>query len=164
MCRRAAQSLIRLVTAPRTRPVTTSRLPRPFIHASTLGAVPDGGVVKTGAGNLTFSGTVPIPGPTGQRQHLTISNAMLAADSIVTIASGGILDLEFAGNNTVLALVLGGVAMPAGTYNAASTPAYFTGTGSLLLLDNGANIHAKHDKALLVAVKEGYLNVVPIIT
>ena len=105
----------------------------PLIHASTLGAVPDGGVVKTGAGNLTFSGTNTYTGPTTVNGGtLTISNAMLAANSIVTIASGGILDLEFAGNNTVLALVLGGVAMPAGTYNAASTPAYFTGTGSLV--------------------------------
>lgn len=105
----------------------------PLIHASTLGAVPDGGVVKMGAGTLTFSGTNTYTGPTTVNGGtLTISNATLAANSIVTIASGGILDLEFAGNNTVLALVLGGVVMPAGTYNAASTPAYFTGTGSLV--------------------------------
>jgi fibronectin-binding autotransporter adhesin len=105
----------------------------PLTHDNTLGAIPDGGVVKTGAGTLTFSGTNTYTGPTTVNGGtLTISNATLAANSIVTIASGGILDLEFAGNNTVLALVLGGVVMPAGTYNAASTPAYFTGTGSLV--------------------------------
>lgn len=107
----------------------------PLTHASTLGAIPDGGVAKTGAGTLTFSGTNTYTGPTTVNGGtLSISQPMLATNSVVTIATNAILNLNFAGNNTVSALALNNVLMSTGTYSAANYPAYFTGTGSLVIL------------------------------
>ena len=63
-------------------------------------------------------------------------NARLDDSSTVRIASGAVLQLDFAGVDTVGALFLGGVAMPVGTYGsltsaAANKSAYFEGNGIL---------------------------------
>ena len=114
----------------------------PLAHDSTLGAIPDGGMVKTGAGTLTFSGTNTYTGPTTvSGGTLSLSQPMLSASSAITLGTNAILNLNFPGTNTVLALALGGVQMPAGIYNASNYPVYFTGTGSLANLGGNATMN-----------------------
>ena len=49
----------------------------------------------------------------------------------MTVATNAILQLNFAEMNTVAALVLNGVSLPAGIYSATTDPTYLAGTGSL---------------------------------
>jgi hypothetical protein len=49
----------------------------------------------------------------------------------ISVATGAVLDLNFTGSDLVGGLRLGGVEFPSGTYNAATHPAFFTGSGSL---------------------------------
>ena len=108
--------------------------------AATAGAITttpntSGGLTKDGLGTLTLTGANTYTGNTtinAGTLYVNNASALLDDASTVTIASGAILKL--AANDTVASLVLGGVAVPVGTYNA-STPTYgtyFTGsTGSL---------------------------------
>jgi len=96
-----------------------------------------GGLIITGHGTVTLSGTNTYTGNTTVNGGiLSINSAYLADNSTVTIATGAKLDLNTAGaSDTIAALVLGGVTVPAGTYNS-TTPTYgtyFTGTGSLVV-------------------------------
>ncbi|MEI6075328.1 MAG: autotransporter-associated beta strand repeat-containing protein [Verrucomicrobiota bacterium] len=120
----------------------------PLTHDGTLGAIPDGGLTKQGAGSLTLSGTNTYTGPTTVNGGtLSLNQPMLSAVSAVTLATNTILNLNFTGSNTVMALALDGVQMPAGTYNAASTPTYFTGTGSLVNLGGNATLNLAWTRA-----------------
>lgn len=108
------------------------------------GAVNGGGsLVKTGQGVLNLNLATAYTGNT------TISNGTLvlnfpgiATNSTVTIntnsalGTNGVLVLNFANadTNTVGALILGGVAKPAGIYNAATDPYYLSGSGSLMVV------------------------------
>ena len=80
------------------------------------------------AGTNSYSGNTTINGGT-----LEISQPTLAAVSTVTVASGAVLQLDFAVTNKVSGLVLNGVNQPAGVYNNASSPLYLSGPGSLLV-------------------------------
>ena len=93
-----------------------------------------GSLVKTGAGllnlnsNNTYTGDTTVSGGT-----LALSYPSLASASTVTIATNALLQLNFAATNMVGGLILNGASQPAGLYNAASTPSYLAGTGSLLV-------------------------------
>ena len=94
------------------------------------------GLTKAGAGTLlltaanTYTGNTMVNGGI-----LEISQATLATNSTITVASGATLQMDFAVTNTVNDLVLNGVTQPAGVYNAATSSPYLAGTGKLLVLD-----------------------------
>ena len=74
-------------------------------------------VFGVGAGSYLFTGVLP---PT--------------LGPVVEVSAGSPLALDYFGSQTISALLLGGVPQPPGTYNATTHPAWFTGTGSLLVL------------------------------
>ncbi len=100
------------------------------------GTIQDGAgrihLIKSGAGtqvlngNNTYSGNTTVSAGT-----LKLAQPALADFSAVAIASGAKLNLAFTGDDTVAALVLGGIAAGSGIVNAVTHPAYFAGTGSL---------------------------------
>jgi autotransporter-associated beta strand protein len=93
-----------------------------------------GSLIKVGAGTLTLTGANTYTGNTTVNGGiLRVAQATLATTSTVSIASGAKLQLDFGGNNQIGALLLNGVSQPNGTYNAANTPAYLAGTGSLVI-------------------------------
>ncbi len=93
-----------------------------------------GSLVKVGTGTLTLTGANSYTGNTTLNGGvLSIGQPTLATNSTVSIANGAKLQLDFAGANRVGALVLNGVPQPDGTYNAANTPTYLAGTGSLIV-------------------------------
>ncbi len=94
-----------------------------------------GSLIKVGTGTLnltganTYTGNTTVNGGT-----LELAHATLATGSTVSIAGGGAqLKLDFSGANRVAALVLNGSTQATGIYNAANTPAYIAGTGSLVV-------------------------------
>lgn len=109
----------------------------------TLGA----NTTLTGAGGLTKlgAGTLTIPNPayagsttvTAGKVALGAANANNDASS-VSIATGAVLELNFAGTDTVDKLFLNGVQQAAGTYTSAHASGAFAGTGSLVVTTSGA--------------------------
>jgi alpha-galactosidase len=65
---------------------------------------------------------------------LALSQPTLATNSTVTVASGAVLRLDFAGTNTVSGLVLNGISQSSGVYNSTTVAPYLTGTGTLLVV------------------------------
>jgi autotransporter-associated beta strand protein len=80
------------------------------------------------AGTNSYTGSTTVGGGT-----LEIVLPTLAAGSSVSIASGATLQLDFGSTNQVAALVLNGVNQPAGVYNSTTSPAFISGSGSLLV-------------------------------
>jgi autotransporter-associated beta strand protein len=66
---------------------------------------------------------------------LRIDHPYLADGSTLSIATGAKLQLNFsaASPDTVATLTLGGTPMPPGSYSATSHPAFFTGSGSIIV-------------------------------
>jgi len=98
-----------------------------------------GSLIKAGAGVLTmtasntYTGNTTVNGGT-----LVIQQPSLKTNSTITVASGAVLELDFAVTNSVTNLVLNGVSQPAGVYNSSTLAStayagYITGTGSLLV-------------------------------
>jgi autotransporter-associated beta strand protein len=106
----------------------------PLQHDSALGGTPDGGLTKLGDGTLTlgkagtYTGDTVVKGGT-----LEIALATLATNSTVSVTNGALLQLDFTETNQVAALVLDGVSQPAGIYNAATSPGFISGAGSLVV-------------------------------
>lgn len=99
-------------------------------------------VVKDGAGKWILSGANTYTGSTTVNGGtLSLSSAFLDNQSTVSIASGAKVHLNFTGNDIIGNLEINGSGpLPAGIYNSshATYGSYFTGTGSLLVL-NGSN-------------------------
>jgi hypothetical protein len=64
---------------------------------------------------------------------LTLATASLADTATVTINSGAMLELTSGTSDIVGGLVLGGTSFGPGTYSSTTHPAYFSGTGSLVV-------------------------------
>jgi autotransporter-associated beta strand protein len=97
------------------------------------------GIIKTGAGILTLSGTNTYTGNTiVSNGTLQVAVACLATNSTVSVAAGAVLYLGFTETNIVVAFYTNGVALPAGVYNAANVSPFITGSGSLQVVSVGS--------------------------
>jgi autotransporter-associated beta strand protein len=91
-------------------------------------------LTKVGAGTLTLTGANTYTGHTIVRDGtLSINNGYLADASTVVIDSGAVFNLNFSGTDTIGSLLLGGVPVAPGTYNAANSSGLIAGTGSLMV-------------------------------
>ena len=97
-----------------------------------------GGLVKNGAGTLSFTATNSYAGNTTvQAGKLSLTNRGLADAADVSISSGATLELKFSGSaDAIDSLFLNGISQPVGTWGALGSAAQFTsaklmGTGLL---------------------------------
>jgi autotransporter-associated beta strand protein len=89
-------------------------------------------LTKVGAGTLTLTGANTYTGHTIVRDGtLSINSAYLADASTVLVDAGAAFNLNFGGSDTIGSLILGGVPVTPGVYNAANSGGLLTGTGSL---------------------------------
>lgn len=105
-------------------------------HNITLSGVLSGagGLTKTGNGTLTLSGTNTYTGnTTNNAGTLELQQPSLLTNSIVSVASGAALNLNFVGTNQVAALVLNGASKAAGLYGNGTDPTFLTGSGRILV-------------------------------
>lgn len=96
----------------------------------------NGGLTMSGAGILSLTGANTYRGSTTVSSGtLRLAQANTGNDkSVLTLATGATLELDFTGNDTVAALVLGGVPQPDGLYNTANTGGAITGSGGILVV------------------------------
>ena len=105
----------------------------PLAHGGT--AAVDGGLTKLGAGSLTIMAPSTYTGPTVvSAGSLSVSAIGFGDSATVTVASGANLALDFSGDDQVAGLTLGGNALPAGTYSAATHGGFISGTGTLTVV------------------------------
>ena len=90
-------------------------------------------VLKSGtqifSGNNRYTGNTTVTGGT-----LELANATIATNTTVTVASGAILQLDFAVTNTVGSFVTNGITAGAGVYGAGNSSPYISGAGFLLVV------------------------------
>lgn len=91
------------------------------------------GLTKDGAGVLALSGAITYSGNTAvSAGTLSLGSVNSSNDaSTVSVDSGAVLNLAYAGTDTVSSLVIGGVAQPAGVYGATEFPGVLTGSGTI---------------------------------
>ncbi len=110
-----------------------------YTSAATLGTATiavnkGGGLTKQNSGTLTLSGANTYTGNTTVNGGtLEIVQPVIPTYSTVSVASGAVLQLDFAVTNSVTNLVLNGVSQSPGVYNTTTGAPYITGTGSLLV-------------------------------
>jgi autotransporter-associated beta strand protein len=93
-----------------------------------------GGLAKAGSGTLELSGSNTYTGDTTVNAGILKLNVpSMANTSAIHLANGAVLNLNFAGTNTVPALYTNNVALPPGHYKASNLPGFITGTGALLV-------------------------------
>jgi autotransporter-associated beta strand protein len=102
------------------------------LGTATLAVNTSGGLTKQNSGTLTLSGANTYSGDTTVNAGtLEIVQPVIATNSTVAVASGAVLQLDFAGTNVIAGLLLDGVAQTPGVYNSATAPTYITGAGTL---------------------------------
>ena len=96
----------------------------------------NGGLTKAGSGILSLTGTNSYRGSTTVSSGtLRLTKANTGNDkSVLTLAAGATLDLDFTGSYTVAALVLAGVPQPDGLYTSANSGGAITGSGGILVV------------------------------
>jgi autotransporter-associated beta strand protein len=93
-----------------------------------------GGLTKASTGTLTLSGINSYMGDTTVNAGILKLNVpSMANTSAIHLANGAVLNLNFAGTNTVPAFYTNNVALPPGVYKASNLPGFITGTGALLV-------------------------------
>jgi autotransporter-associated beta strand protein len=92
-----------------------------------------GGLAKAGSGTLELSGTNTYKGDTTVNAGILKLNVPSMANSAIHLANGAVLNLNFAGTNTVPAFYTNNVALPPGVYKGSNLPGFITGTGALLM-------------------------------
>ncbi len=100
----------------------------PGPNENNLALVVSGSGTETLSGTNTYTGNTTVNGGT-----LEIVNPTIALNSTVSVASGAVLQLDFAVTNAVTNLVLNGVTQAPGIYNSTTAAPYITGAGSLLV-------------------------------
>jgi len=80
-------------------------------------------------GTNNYTGNTTVNGGT-----LELATPSIASNSTVTVASGGILQLDFSTTNTIGALVLNGVSQAPGAYDSTTAAPYLAGPGILLVV------------------------------
>jgi autotransporter-associated beta strand protein len=104
------------------------------LGTATIAANVSGGLIKQNTGTLTLSGANTYTGNTTVNGGtLEIVQATIATNSTVTVASGAVLQLDFAVTNVVAGLVTNGVSAGPGVYNSTTASPFITGTGSLVV-------------------------------
>jgi autotransporter-associated beta strand protein len=111
----------------------------------TIGGTGTGNLTMTGAvtgnGGLTMAGTgvLSLAGGSSYRGNTTVQSGTLRLanpntgndKSVISIAAGAVLNLDFTATDTIGALVIDGTPQPDGLYDAANTAGFITGAGSL---------------------------------
>lgn len=105
------------------------------------GVIADGsgsfGISKTGTGQINLTGINTFTGNiTINQGTLRINNAFIADTATVSLDTGAIFNLNFAGTDTIAGLFLAGLSQSSGTYGAVGsgasfTSSFFTGSGIL---------------------------------
>lgn len=89
-------------------------------------------LTKIGSGTNTLTGVNTYTGNTTVNDGtLAIAVASLATNSTVSVATGAVLQLDFAETNQVAHFSTNGVSLPVGVYSAANVAPFIAGTGSL---------------------------------
>ena len=102
------------------------------LGTATIAANVSGGLTKQNTGTLTLSGANTYTGNTTVNGGtLEIVQATIASNSTVTVASGAVLQLDFAVTNVVAGFMTNGVSAGPGIYNSTTSSPYITGIGSL---------------------------------
>ncbi|WP_035609202.1 autotransporter-associated beta strand repeat-containing protein [Haloferula sp. BvORR071] len=93
-------------------------------------------VIKSGTGTWTLSGTNTYSGGTNVNAGVLVltKNGGLADTASVNVATDGVLQLDFAGSDTVGTLILDGVTQGPGTYGAGNSGGRLTGTGTITVV------------------------------
>lgn len=99
-----------------------------------------GGLSKRGQGTLTLGGSNSYSGATRvQEGTLRLTQPSLKLSSRVEVQPGGLLELDFSGQEAIRALVIDGVSLTPGVYSAATHPGRLAGTGSLVVASGFSN-------------------------